>query len=60
MGHPDEKAESGRSRAAESVELAPDPVPVSPLGWSIWGRLLCAGAATALLWLAVAWAVGWL
>jgi hypothetical protein len=60
MGHPDEKAVSGSSRAAESVELAAVPAPVSPLGWSIWGRLLCAGAAIALLWLTVAWAVGWL
>jgi len=60
MGHPDEKVISGSSTAAESVELAPDPVPVSPLGWSIGGRMLCAGAASALLWLAVAWAVGWL
>jgi hypothetical protein len=60
MGHPDEKVIGGSSRAAESAELAAVPAPVSPLGWSIWGRLLCAGAATALLWLAVAWAVGWL
>ncbi len=60
MDHPDEKAVSRSSRAAESVELAAVPAPVSPLGWSIWGRLLCAGAATALLWLALAWAAGWL
>ena len=38
----------------------PGKVFTSPLGWSIGGRLLCAGAASALLWLAVAWAVGWL
>jgi hypothetical protein len=33
---------------------------ISPLGWSIKIRLICAGAASALLWLAVAWAMGWL
>ena len=33
---------------------------ISPLGWSIKGRLLCAAAASALLWLSVAWAIGWL
>ena len=60
MGHPDKKVIGGSSRAAESVELAAVPAPVSPLGWSIGGRLLCAGAASALLWLAVAWAVSWL
>lgn len=32
---------------------------ISPLGWSIKGRLLCAAAASAFLWLAVAWAIGW-
>jgi hypothetical protein len=32
----------------------------SPLGWSIKGRLLCAAAAIALLWLSVVWAIGWL
>jgi hypothetical protein len=31
----------------------------SPLGWSIKGRLICAALAAALLWLAVAWAIGW-
>lgn len=31
---------------------------LSPLGWSIVGRLICAAAASALLWLAVAWAIG--
>jgi len=31
---------------------------ISPLGWSIAGRLLWALAATALLWLGVAWAIG--
>ncbi len=35
-------------------------MPLSPLGWSIAGRLLLAVAASALLWLAVAWAIGWL
>jgi hypothetical protein len=32
---------------------------VSPLGWSIKSRLVCATAAAALLWLSVAWAIGW-
>jgi hypothetical protein len=36
------------------------PAPISPLGWSIRGRLLAAAAASALLWFAVAWAIGWL
>ncbi len=31
---------------------------ISPLGWSIKGRLLWAALATALLWLSVAWAMG--
>ncbi len=33
---------------------------VSPLGWSITGRLLVVAAAALFLWLAVAWAIGWL
>ncbi len=33
---------------------------ISPLGWSIKGRLLCVLGAIALLWLSVAWAMGWL
>jgi len=40
--------------------LEPDKVSVSPLGWSIKGRLCCAAAASALLWLSVVWALGWL
>jgi hypothetical protein len=36
----------------------PKIVGTSPLGWSIKGRLLWAAAATALLWLSVAWAMG--
>ncbi len=32
----------------------------SPLGWSIKVRLLYAAAAATFLWLAVAWALGWL
>ena len=31
---------------------------LSPLGWSVGIRLLFAGAASALVWLAVAWALG--
>jgi hypothetical protein len=34
--------------------------PVSPLGWSILGRLMWAALAAVLLWLSVAWAIGWL
>ncbi|MCX5893136.1 MAG: hypothetical protein NTW80_09230 [Deltaproteobacteria bacterium] len=48
------------STAEELHEPHVGPVPVSPLGWSIRGRLLCALLASALLWLAVAWAIGWL
>ena len=33
--------------------------PLSPLGWNIWARLGCTAAALGLLWLAVAWAIGW-
>lgn len=45
----------------QSLPECPAPgIFLSPLGWSIKGRLLCAAAAAALLWLAVAWAVGWL
>jgi hypothetical protein len=29
----------------------------SPLGMSVWQRLLIAGAAAAVLWLAVLWAI---
>ncbi len=32
----------------------------SPLGWSIKVRLIYAAAAIALLWLSLAWAIGWL
>ena len=38
----------------------PKKVFVSPLGWSIKGRLIFAAAGSVLLWLAVAWAIGWL
>jgi hypothetical protein len=37
---------------------APEKILISPLGWSIAGRLIWAAAASALLWLAVARAVG--
>ncbi|MGB8993148.1 MAG: hypothetical protein WCD80_13925 [Desulfobaccales bacterium] len=36
----------------------PKKVAVSPLGWSIKGRLVWAAVASALLWLSVAWAIG--
>lgn len=47
---------------AKSLPVCPEPekAVISPLGWSIKGRLICAAAATALLWLSVAWAIGWL
>ena len=48
------------SPAEEFREHQVEPAPISPLGWSIRGRLLCALLAAALLWLAVAWAIGWL
>jgi len=38
----------------------PGEIRLSPLGWSIKGRLLCVAAAAVLLWLGVAWAIGWL
>jgi hypothetical protein len=37
---------------------APKKILISPLGWSIGGRMIWAAAASALLWLAVAWAIG--
>ena len=40
--------------------LKPGEIRLSPLGWSIKGRLLCVAAASVLLWLSVAWAIGWL
>ncbi len=44
------------------IQECPKPgrVLASPLGWSIKGRLLCAAVASTLLWLSVAWAIGWL
>ncbi len=46
----------------QTLPECPEPGKVfaSPLGWSIKGRLLSAAAASALLWLAVVWALGWL
>jgi hypothetical protein len=42
-------------------ECPPDSwIVISPLGWSSKGRLIVAAAAAAFLWLAVAWALGWL
>ncbi len=38
--------------------LEPEKILISPLGWSSKGRLLWAAIASALLWLAVAWAIG--
>jgi hypothetical protein len=51
----------------DAADQAQDTVPaclppknslISPLGWSAAGRLIWAAAAFALLWLAVAWAIG--
>jgi hypothetical protein len=36
------------------------PRPASPFGWSAGRRLAFALAGSAALWLAVAWALGWL
>lgn len=55
----DEKVITGSSPAEGAAGLTLGPAPVSPLGWSIAGRLLCAAVAAALLWLAVVWALGW-
>ncbi len=55
-----EKAISESSLTEELHEHRAGPIPVSPLGWSIKGRLCAVAAALALLWLAVAWALGWL
>ncbi len=33
---------------------------LSPLGWSVGIRLVFAGIAISLVWLVVAWALGWL
>ncbi len=45
---------------AGEVAVDREKTPISPLGWGIGARLLCALAVSALLWLAVAWAIGWL
>lgn len=50
----------GQMTKALTTCTAPKQVLISPLGWSITGRLLWAASASALLWLAVAWAIGWL
>lgn len=47
------------------LPVCPDPGKVlgfklSPLGWGINVRLVVVAVASALLWLAVAWALGWL
>ncbi len=55
-----DKAVSKSSLTEEAHEHRAGPVPASPLGWSIKGRLCAAAAALIFLWLAVAWALGWL
>jgi len=32
---------------------------LSPLGWSVGVRLIWVAGASAILWLSVAWAMGW-
>ena len=51
FGHSDQ-ADQGQ----KIIPACPKPR-ISPLGWSIAGRLLWAVAASALLWLGVAWAL---
>ncbi len=58
-GEPVEKAITKPAPAENLLEFADEPAPISPLGWSIRTRLLAAAGAAALLWLAVAWALGW-
>jgi hypothetical protein len=64
MGHTDQgenlqEIVSKGSKPEVCVKLPVKDGPGSPLGWSIQGRLIWAAAAAALLWLAVAWAIGW-
>ena len=33
--------------------------PASPLGWGVGARLIWVAGASAVLWLSVAWAIGW-
>jgi hypothetical protein len=40
--------------------LKPGEIVLSPLGWSIKGRLIWVFAVSVFLWLSVAWALGWL
>jgi hypothetical protein len=57
IGHPPPAA-----AGPEILPACPEPEKfmLSPLGWSASGRLLCAAVTSALLWLSVAWALGWL
>lgn len=57
---PLQKTLLNHAKAEESVAPAAPEAPFSPLGWSIFSRLLAAAVASGLLWLAVAWALGWL
>jgi len=47
----------GIDGAADEARLG---VAVSPLGSGVVARLLLAGGLAALLWVAAAWAMGWL
>ncbi|HEY9073600.1 MAG TPA: hypothetical protein VIN67_05650 [Desulfobaccales bacterium] len=60
--HDDHSHTMAKTDLQKILPECPEPGKVfaSPLGWSIKGRLLCAALASALLWLSVAWAIGWL
>jgi hypothetical protein len=60
QGVPLQKTLLNHAKAGGSVALPASDDPISPLGWSIFSRLLAAALASGLLWLAVAWALGWL
>jgi hypothetical protein len=54
----DNHGHSGRADHVQKIIPACPKPGISPLGWSIAGRLIWAVAALALLWLGVAWAIG--
>jgi hypothetical protein len=57
---PLQKTLLNHSRVEESGTHPAPHEPISPLGWSIFARLLAAAVAAGLLWLAVAWSLAWL
>jgi hypothetical protein len=48
------------TKSKETVDATLVRHAISPLGLGVIGRLLCAGGIAALLWIAAAWAMGWL